>query len=199
MRAAIYARVSKRDSSQDTDNQILQLRDFRNAHGYQPAAEYIEHESGARPDRPAFTRMMQDARRRRFDVLLFWSLDRLSREGARQTLAYLQHLTDAGVKFRSYTEQYLDSCGVFSEAVIAILAVIAKQERIRLSERTRAGMERARAQGSIIGRPSVTDSQSYATIHHLWAAGTPVREIAEKITVSEATIRRVLKKTATLL
>jgi DNA invertase Pin-like site-specific DNA recombinase len=68
---------------------------------------------------------------RRFEVLLFRALDRFSREGVLETLNYLQRLNSFGVNWRSHTEQYLDSCGVFREAVLAILAVIAKQERIR--------------------------------------------------------------------
>ena len=85
--------------------------------------------------------------------MLFWSLDRFSREGVLETLTYLQNLTQYGVGYRSFTEQYLDSCGMFREAVISILAVIAKQERVRLSERTIAGLQRARARGRIGGRP----------------------------------------------
>jgi len=71
-----------------------------------------------------------DASQRRFDVLLFWSLDRLSREGALETLQHLNRLTGYGIQWRSLTEQYLDSTGMFREAVISILAVVAKQERI---------------------------------------------------------------------
>jgi DNA invertase Pin-like site-specific DNA recombinase len=74
-------------------------------------------------------------------VLLFWSLDRLRREGTVATLSHLQRLHQYGVGYRSYTEQYLDSTGIFKEAVIGILAAVAPQERIRLSERTVAGQE----------------------------------------------------------
>jgi DNA invertase Pin-like site-specific DNA recombinase len=72
-------------------------------------------------------------------VLVFWALDRFSREGVTETLNYLQRLTSFGVEWRSHTEQYLDSCGPFREAVLAILAAIAKQERVRLRERVLAG------------------------------------------------------------
>lgn len=85
--------------------------------------------------------------RREFELVLFRSLDRFSREGVLETLTYLQNLTQYGVGYRSFTEQYLDSCGMFRDAVISILAVIAKQERVRLSERTIAGLQRARARG----------------------------------------------------
>jgi DNA invertase Pin-like site-specific DNA recombinase len=99
--------------------------------------------------------MFADARARKFDLVLFWSLDRLSREGVSATLGYLARLTDAGVDWRSYTEEYLDSTGVFRDAVIAILAVIAKQERIRRSERAAAAIARLRGQGRTdhLGRP----------------------------------------------
>jgi Resolvase, N terminal domain len=82
----------------------------------------------------------------------------LSREGVVETLNHLQRLTGYGVDYRSFTEQYLDSTGLFKEAVIGILAAIAKQERVRLSERTIAGLERARAHCRVGGRPKVEDS-----------------------------------------
>src|SRR5438045_8781175 len=97
--------------------------------------------------------MLAAASRREFDVVLFWALDRFSREGVYVTLQHLQSLTSYGVGYRSFTEQYLDSCGLFKDAVISILATIAKQERIRISERTIAGLQRARLQGRIGGRP----------------------------------------------
>jgi DNA invertase Pin-like site-specific DNA recombinase len=99
--------------------------------------------------------MFKDASQRRFDVLLFWSLDRLSREGVLETLQHLNRLTGYGIQWRSYTEQYLDSTGMFRDAVIGILAAIAKQEKVRISERTKAGLERARREGRILGRPKV--------------------------------------------
>src|SRR5438876_7206168 len=96
---------------------------------------------------------MRDAAQRRFDVVLFWALDRFTREGALQTLQYLNQLSSYGVGYRSYTEPYLDSCGMFKDAVIAILGTIAKQERVRLSERVKAGLQRARFQGTKSGKP----------------------------------------------
>jgi len=89
------------------------------------------------------------------DLVLFWSLDRLSREGVLQTLNYLNRLSSYGVGYRSFTEQYFDSCGIFREAVIAILATVAKQERLRISERTKARLESARRKGVPLGRRRV--------------------------------------------
>ncbi len=85
---------------------------------------------------PASARLFAAASQRKFDVVLFWSLDRFSREGVLETLRHLERLASYGVGYRSFTEQYLDSFGIFKDAVLAILEVIAKQERVRLSERT---------------------------------------------------------------
>jgi len=189
MRAAIYTRVSTRE--QDQENQLAELRSFAERAGYELVATYTDTESGSRSDRPQFRRMMLDARWRRFDVLLFWSLDRFTREGATKTLQYLTELDSYGVRFQSFTEQYLDSTGIFREAVISILAVIAKQERIRISERTRAGLERARRQGKQIGRPRrVLD---VVKIRECWAQGMSLAAIGRRFGVSAATISRRLQ------
>src|SRR5262249_22240815 len=138
---------------QEVDNQRRQLREFCQTQGWEIVTEYSDEESGAKNDRDGFQRMWRDAAQRRFDVLLFWALDRFSREGVLETLNYLQRLNSYGINWRSHTEHYLDSCGVFREAILAILAAIAKQERIRISERTRAGLARAREKGTRTGRP----------------------------------------------
>jgi len=100
VKAAIYARVSTRDR-QDARNQLDQLHSFASANGYDMAGEYIDQESGGTAERPEFKRLFQDARRRCFDLVIFWSLDRFSREGARETLNHLNNLTSDGVQFRS--------------------------------------------------------------------------------------------------
>lgn len=148
---AIYARVST--DKQDTENQALQLRDFAAKQGWRIVCEYTDYETGSRSDRTEFQRMFEDASRRKFDVLLFWALDRLSREGVLETLQHLNRLTAYGVAWRSFTEQFFDSCGPFRDAVIAIMATLAKQERIKRSERTKAGLARVRAAGKRLGRP----------------------------------------------
>ena len=158
MRAAIYARVSTKDGRQDAENQVRQLKTFAETQGWNVVHEYVDRTSGKLSDREQFQEMFAAASRREFDCLLFWSLDRLSREGTVVTLNHLQRLTGYGVNYRSFTEQYLDSTGLFKEAVIGILAAVAKQERVRLSERTVAGLQRARAQGRVGGRPKAEDA-----------------------------------------
>jgi DNA invertase Pin-like site-specific DNA recombinase len=150
VKCGIYVRVST--GKQDSDNQLDQLRDFARSQGWIVSAMYADQLTGKHSDREQFKQMFQDASKRRFDILLFWSLDRLSREGALETLQHLNRLTSYGIQWRSLTEQYLDSTGIFREAVISILAVVAKQERVRLSERTLAGLERARKEGKVLGR-----------------------------------------------
>jgi len=160
MRAALYTRVSTRDKGQEAANQVNQLREFCAAQGWPIANEYEDHESGGKADRAQFRAMMTDAAKREFDVLVFWALDRFSREGVYETHLHLKRLDDAGVRFRSFSEPYLDSCGMFRDAVISILAVIAKQERIRISERVRSGLSRARAKERAAANPSAGPGSS---------------------------------------
>ena len=116
-------------------------------------AEYIDHETGSVPSRVEFQKMLLHASQREFDVLLFFALDRLTREGTLATLQYLERLTSYQVGYKSFTEPYLDSCGTFKDVVISLLATMAKQERIRMGERVRAGLARVRKQGKKLGRP----------------------------------------------
>jgi DNA invertase Pin-like site-specific DNA recombinase len=189
-RIGVYARVSKRDG-QDTANQLAQLREFAKTQKWDIVHEYVDRITGKHSDREQFQRLFEDASKRKFDLVLFWSLDRFSREGVKATLDHLQRLASYGVGYRSYTEQYLDSCGIFKDAVLAILAVIAKQERIRISERTIAGLEKARRQGRIGGRRAmVVDRQR---IGELDALGYTTREIGEEMGISAASVCRILK------
>src|SRR5207247_1574189 len=139
MNIAIYSRVSTKDKGQDVENQLRQLREFCSKQGWQIIHEYVDHASGKNSDREHFQAMFAAASRREFDTVLFWSLDRFSREGVYETLQHLQRLTGYGVGYRSFTEQYLDSCGLFKDAVISILATLAKHARVRMSQRTVAG------------------------------------------------------------
>ena len=187
---AVYARVSTKDKGQDTENQLRQLREFASKQGWTIVAEFVDHASGKRGDREQFQLMFAAASRREFDVILFWSLDRFSREGVLATLQYLQNLTAYGVGYRSYTEQYLDSCGMFRDAVISILATVAKQERVRLSERTIAGLQRSRAAGRIGGRPKVICDRSKVIEMH--KDGVSLGQIAKQMSVSKSTVANIV-------
>ena len=187
-RCALYARVSTKDKGQDYTNQLNQLREFAARQGWTITFEFCATVSGGTAERGQFQAMFQAASRREFDVLLFWSLDRLSREDAFETLQHLQRLTSYGVAWRSFTEQYLDSTGIFREAVISILAVVAQQEKVRIRERVLAGLATARHKGTRLGRPRVFVPA--ARIDSLRSAGKSWREIARELNTSTASVVR---------
>lgn len=189
-KVAVYARVSTKDKGQDTENQLRQLREFVSKQGWEITAEFVDYASGKRGDREQFQALFAAAARRELDIVLFWSLDRFSREGALATLQYLQNLTAYGVGYRSYTEQFLDSCGPFKDAMLSILATLAKQERVRLSERTVAGLERAKARGRVGGRPKVICDRAKVVGMH--KAGVSLGQIAKQIGVSKSTVANIV-------
>lgn len=154
-KAVLYARVSTTDGRQEAMNQVDILRDLAGRLGLTMSKEYVDKASGGTGDREQFQLMLKELKNKPGTTLLFFSLDRLTREGATETLNYLKQISEYGVDWKSATEQYLDSAalGPFKEAVISILACIAKQEKIRISERTRAGMARVKREGTRSGKP----------------------------------------------
>lgn len=189
MRIAIYARVST--DKQDNENQLVQLREFAARQGWEIVNEYCDYESGSKSDRVEFQRMFADASKRKFDLVIFWALDRLSREGVLETLQHLNRLTAYGIAWRSFTEQFFDSCGPFRDAVIAIMATLAKQERVKRSERTKAGLERVRAAGKALGRPRVLNGHHAAEIARLRSQGRSSRAIGRELGISARSVGRL--------
>jgi DNA invertase Pin-like site-specific DNA recombinase len=193
IRVAIYARVSTRDK-QETLNQIAQLREFCRQQGWLVFAEYVDHETGSVSTRADFQKMLLHASQRKFDVLLFFALDRLTREGTLATLQYLERLTSYQVGYKSFTEPYLDSCGTFKDVVISLLATMAKQERIRMGERVRAGLQRIRRQGKKLGRPPlrVMKPEEVANLRRERArTKAPFRMLATKYGLSVWTVHKL--------
>jgi DNA invertase Pin-like site-specific DNA recombinase len=175
---AIYSRVST--SKQENENQLTELREFANKQGWTVGNEYVDVVTGSgKRDRPQFDAMMLAASQHKFDGILFWKLDRLSRAGVRQTLTILSRLDGWGVGWRSFQEQWFDSCGPFKDAVISIMATLAEQERIAISERTKLGLKRARREGKRLGRP--TADLDIAKVKRLQSAGMSLREISAKV------------------
>jgi DNA invertase Pin-like site-specific DNA recombinase len=188
----LYARVSTKDKGQEVENQLAQLREFCAKQDWTIIREYVDHVSGKSSDkRPQFQAMLAAASRREFDLVLFWSLDRFSREGVLPTLKHLEVLTSYGVAWKSYTEQYFDSCGIFRDAVISIAATLAKQERLKISERTVAGLQRARKEGRVGGRPRLVLDRDQA--RRLRQEGKSLREISDAMGLSLTTTARILK------
>jgi len=153
LRIAIYARVSKNDESQDPQNQLNPLRDYARALGGEIVNEYIDVASGGTAGRENFVIMLADADRHRFDLLLIWALDRFSREGISNTLGYLERLKRNGIAIKSLQESWLDTRDDgLSQLLLAVFSWVAQQERKRIVERTKAGLERAKRQGKRLGR-----------------------------------------------
>jgi DNA invertase Pin-like site-specific DNA recombinase len=153
MRIAIYARCSKDDGSQTPENQLNPLRDYSKALGGEIVAEYVDLASGSKSDREQFLQMFNDADKRKFDLLLVWALDRLSREGISNTLGYIQRLKKNNVALRSLQESWVNTDDGPGEIMIAVLAWVAGEERKRIIQRTRAGLARAVKNGKKLGRP----------------------------------------------
>ncbi|MGV8964607.1 MAG: recombinase family protein [Candidatus Saccharimonadaceae bacterium] len=189
MRIGIYARISKESS--DNTNQLLVLRDYCKNMNYDIVSEYHDIVSGGSPNRPAFMMMMQDASKRKFDMLLFFALDRLTREGTRKTIQYLQMLDDYNVTYKSYSEQYIDSSGIFKDVIIALLSTLAKQERIRISERVKAGLTKSRLQGRVGGRPTIAETK-ISKIIKLKHDGMSIMAISKELKISRGSVYQYL-------
>ena len=158
MRVAIYARVSTDDKRQDPENQLRELLAWCINSGHGISREYVEHESGRNgvDKRKQFAALLDDASKRKFDCVLFWALDRFSREGMAQTIAHLQRLVSCGVAFHSYSEPHLATDNeLVRNILLALLSSLAKLEAQKISERTKAGMARAKAKGIKVGRPKL--------------------------------------------
>jgi len=175
---------------QDPEVQLLQLRNFAATQDWLVTTEFIDHESGAKPDRPEFKRMMIGAARREFDVLLFWSLDRFSREGIVPVLTNLKRLTSYGVKYRSFQEPYIDTTNEWGDLIAAFAAKLAELERNRIRARVVAGLEKARADGKRLGRPALVLDR--AKVWNLRDAGRTIREIAVLLKLSQGTVQRAI-------
>jgi DNA invertase Pin-like site-specific DNA recombinase len=185
--AALYIRVST--DKQTVENQIAELRQFASARGFE-AVIYEEVESAAKA-RPVMDRMLADARAGKVRAILVWALDRLHRSmvGSIQTVLECDRI---GVPVISVREPWLDTAGPVRPLLIAIFGWVAEQERARLIERTKAGLARARAQGTRLGRPPASPILLYAAAE-LIAGGVSVATAARLKGVSRTTLARFLK------
>lgn len=186
MKAAVYARVSTAD--QEPENQLQELRRYVAARGWQ-ATEFVDRGvSGARESRPALDALVKDARRRHFDTLVVWRLDRLGRN-LRHLILLLDELTALGIGFVSLGEG-IDTSTPAGRLQLHILGAIAEFERARIQERVRAGLARAKAQGRVLGRPRVRVAPGALE----GVAGLSVREAALALGLSRSTVQRRKKE-----
>jgi len=144
-KVAIYIRVST--EKQETENQAIQLVEYCKSSGYEIFNQYVDIISGKENSRPAYDRMFQHAHQKYFNMVLFWDLSRFSRSGTLYTLQKLKELENLGIDWESYKEPYLRTAGQFKDVVLSIMSTLAKIEREKISERTKAGLTKAKNVG----------------------------------------------------
>ncbi|MDD5287364.1 MAG: recombinase family protein [Desulfuromonadaceae bacterium] len=150
-RAALYLRVSTKEQS--TENQESVLLDWAKRRGFDVVKIYSEEESAWKAGHQrALAQLVSDSRKGRFDVVLVWALDRLSREGALRILTIIDRLKQCGVRVISYQESWTEAPGELAELLYALTAWVARMESERRSERTKAGLQRAMKEGKPVGK-----------------------------------------------
>jgi len=185
MKAAIYIRVST--EKQEEENQLLQLKEYCKKSNYEIYKVYTDKITGKSTSRKQFDLLFKEAHQKKFDILLVWKLDRFSRAGISYTLQKLKELDNLGVGFISYQEQYLNTAeGNLRDLVLSILSYVASIELENISSRTKAGLERARKEGKILGRPKLRINQKQ--IKYLRKQGLSFRQIARQLNVSHVSV-----------
>jgi DNA invertase Pin-like site-specific DNA recombinase len=183
-RVAIYARISTIDRGQDPETQLLVLRDYAARRGLVPAGEYVDYASGMRDDRPQYQALLAVARKRHIDVVLVWRYDRF----ARSTQALVHALNEfhrLGVDFISYQEN-IDTMTPQGELIFTVMASLAQFESALISERVKAGMARAKAQGKRISRAPLA-KELQARIAALYAEGLSIHQISKQLGIGYGT------------
>src|SRR5215472_7441267 len=187
-RVAIYARVSTPDGKgQSPEMQLRELREYCERRGWTIAGEYVDRMTGAKDSRPELDRLMADAHKRRFDVVIVWKFDRFARSVS-HLLGALETFKALRIDFVSYSEQ-MDTSTPAGKMVFTVLGAVAELERSLIAERVRAGLRNAKAKGKRLGRPSKRIDR--ATVETLRSHGASWRAIAEKLGVGVGTLYRV--------
>ena len=192
-RAAVYARVSTFDKGQNPETQLRELRRFAEARGFEVAHELVDIASGTRDTRPNYRLLFDLARKRVIDIVLVWRYDRFARS-TQALVNALVEFRDLGVDFVSYQEN-IDTTTPQGKMVFAIMASLAEFEIALISERVKAGMARAKAEGTRIGRPNVPVEVKHR-IRSLKRTdpARSVRAIAREVGVSVGTVANCLKE-----
>jgi DNA invertase Pin-like site-specific DNA recombinase len=189
---AIYARVST--DKQKVEMQLTELRQYVNRRGWKLDQEYIDQGySGGNTRRPAFSQMLEDAHKRRFDVLLVWKLDRLSRS-LKDLITTLAEFGSLGIDFVSY-DNGLDTSTPTGKLVFHVVGAVAEFERDIIRERVKSGLENARRKGKKLGRPALPGTL-IAKAEALHAKGLSFRKIEKELGLGEGTIRKRISSKA---
>ena len=197
MKIGLYARVSTSDKEQNPLTQLLPMREFVLAQGWETYREYVDNAPAADlAHRTQWRLLLEEASKHQFDVLLVWRMDRAFRS-VLDAANTLERLRAWGVGLRLYSEPWLDTTSHFGEALYYITVAYAQLERGILRERVKAGMDRARKQGHRIGRPKVTERKGFrkrfgAVLERLRAGDLSKRKAARELGIGHATLNRML-------
>ena len=187
-RVALYARVSTTDQS--TDSQLLDLRRYVRERGWDVFREYVDEGiSGTKDSRPALNELVNNAKKRRFDVVLVWRFDRFARSTKHLILA-LEEFKNLGIDFVSYQEN-IDTSSPLGSAIFTIISAVAQLERDIIAERVKAGLRRAAERGKRLGRPKAL--VEVGEIRRLRSKGLSLRQIGNQLGVSRTTVGQILK------
>ncbi len=189
-RVAIYARVSTKNNGQDPETQLLALRKYAQARELEIVQTYVDAGySGAKASRPELDRLLMDARRRKFNIVLVTRLDRMARS-LKQLVMTLDELRELNISFVSLQEAF-DTSTSTGILLFQVVGAIAEFERSLIRERIALGLERARAEGKKLGRPKVKTNADQ--LLSLCQAGLSSRQIAKQLDLSPSTVLRRLK------
>jgi DNA invertase Pin-like site-specific DNA recombinase len=186
-RAAIYARVSTTNHGQDVSMQTRDLEQFAQARGWRLVDSYLDLGiSGSKDKRPQLDRLMADAHKRRFDIVIVWRFDRFARSVS-HLLRALETFNALGIAFVSLSEQ-MDTTTPTGKMIFTVLGAVAELERSLIVERVKAGLRNARAKGKMLGRPrKIVDATKIVALR---AKGRSWRDIARELGTNTASARR---------
>jgi DNA invertase Pin-like site-specific DNA recombinase len=183
-RAVLYSRVSTLNHGQDPEVQSREIREYCQRRGWPLVGEYVDAGiSGAKERRPQLDRLIADAHKRKFEVVVVWKFDRFARSVS-HLLRALENFRALGVEFVSLSEQ-IDTSTPTGKMIFTVLGAVAELERSLIAERVRAGLRHAQAKGKRLGRPKATVNP--AQIAALRAQGVPWRQVGLRLGVSAAT------------
>lgn len=180
-RAAIYARVSTLEKGQDPQTQLLELRRYVQLRGFEVTQEYVDFASGKDDKRKQYQAMLDAARKRKIDVVLVWRYDRFARS-TQALVNALKEFQSLGVDFVSYQEN-IDTTTAQGELIFNIMASLAQFESNLISQRVKAGMARAKAQGKRISRPPISKAKQ-EEIKKLYEQKYSIRKISKQVGIS---------------
>jgi len=191
-KVGIYGRVSTLDKGQDVELQLSDLRTFANARGWKVFKEYVDvGQSGSKEQRPAFTQLMEDARKRKIDIILVWRLDRFGRS-LKHLIVSLDELKTLGVGFVSFKES-LDFTTPTGRLMFHLLGAFSEFEKELIRERVKAGVAHARSKGKRLGRRPLIDTKLLRTVADMRSKGLSIRGISRELGVSKSLVHKSLQ------